>query len=856
MTPLVPAPWEQAAPDSVQFAEDLWFVEFAAEPRATGGTIAAQRSDRVRFSAEAADAGLQVTLARDHTTLWNGLTVRTDADQAAALRSLPSVTNVYPVGIVAAPEPEEVSPDLVTALAMTGADVVQSELGFTGAGLSVGVLDTGIDYNHPDLGGDGDQSRRLEADPVTRELDHPRVTHGWDYVGEEFDSSDPSSPPPAPDPDPFDLRGHGTHVSGIVGANAQSEGGATGVAPGVTLGMYKVFGPGSTTADVIIDALEDAYTDGMDIVNMSLGASFAWGDYPTSQASNALVAQGVTVVASAGNSGGAGAYSLGAPGNASDAIGVASADNTFVNALVFEVAQLADPLPYNELAGAELPPTDALTDEVAWVGRACVDSLGDELLDDPAGKTALVVRGDCTFAEKYLAAADAGATGVLIFNNIAGLFAGTIVDAGIPGVWGAGTDNASGTALVDLITGGETVEIQFTEETKLVPNPTGGLASSFTSYGQDPTLNFKPSIMAPGGLIRSTWPLAAGGYAVISGTSMSSPHVAGAVALLLEAEPGLDPFQVRDRLQNTAEPANWSLNPGLGFPDHTFRQGAGMLQIDQTILADQQVAPAQLAFADQDQVTTTLTLSNRGDVDVTYEIGHAEGVQTAINTFAPGFFLAPAGFNAPAMVTVPAGGTAQVGVTITAPNVGLPNHQYGGWVTFTPTDPDAAGLRVPYVGFAGDYVAGMPLLGYWDVIDGAIAFVEIDPFLAQVDQEGELAPVEPGHVFRPRQGDFPVLAPFYGHFPQRLEVYVTMRSGRQLLAIEDDFLPRSAAIGAPRPVLWDGMVPAGSSENRRPVPPGTYTLELRVLRTLGDAGNPDHWDVWQSPEFVISHRPG
>ena len=350
-----PAPWEMDAPSGAEFVDDLWFVEFASPPQARGGNAAAQATERRAMQAEARAKGAQFEQRRDFGTLWNGISVRADADSIAAIAASRHVTAVYPVAVIDAPEPTEVSPALASALSMTGADTAQSELGYTGDGLSVAIIDTGIDYNHPDLGGTGDDSVRIEANSRDdRRMDHPRITHGWDYVGSEFNPADPNAPTdPAPDPDPRDTQGHGTHVAGITGADAASEDGVTGVAPGVTFGAYKVFGPGSTTSEVIVDALEDAYEDGFDIVNMSLGAAFAWGqDYPTTASSNELAANGVVVVNSAGNSGGDGAWTLSAPANAHDIISVASADNTEQQTNVFEVDQLDEPIPYLELSGA------------------------------------------------------------------------------------------------------------------------------------------------------------------------------------------------------------------------------------------------------------------------------------------------------------------------------------------------------------------------------------------------------------------------------------------------------------------------------------------------------------------------
>jgi minor extracellular serine protease Vpr len=842
-----PAPWEMDAPSGAEVADDLWFVEFHSPAQARGGNAAAQATERRALQADARAKGAQYEQRRDFGTLWNGISVRADADSIATIAASRHVSAVYPVAIIEAPEPTEVSPALDSALAMTGADSAQSELGYTGEGLSVAVIDTGIDYNHPDLGGTGDLDTRIEANSRDdRRMDHPRVTHGWDYVGEEFNPADPTAPTdPDPNPDPLDTQGHGTHVAGIVGADAAEDDGVTGVAPGVTFGAYKVFGPGSTTAEVIVDALEDAYLDGFDVVNMSLGAAFVWGqDYPTTRVSNELAAKGVVVVNSAGNSGGDGAWTLSAPANAHDIISVASADNTEQQTNVFEVAQLDDPVPYLELSGAEMPPTSGTSDELVHLGRACTATMGDSLLGDPEGKVALISRGDCTFSEKYLAAADAGATGVVIYNNAAGLFAGTVGSDGVDGIWGAGISRDSGLAIVSLLEEGETVELEFTEDTATTPNPTAGLASSFTSYGQDVELEFGPSVMAPGGLITSTYPR--NRYAMLSGTSMAAPHVAGAVALLLEAEPNLDPFQVRDRLQNTAVPANWSLNPGLGLPDHTFRQGAGMIKVDRAISSRQHVEPAQIAVGDADAVTETLTITNRANQPITYTVGNAPGLEIAVSTYTPDFFLYGANVS-PSSDTVRVAGrsSAQVTVTITAPKVGLPNHQYGGYLTLTPDRSSAATLRVPYAGFAGEYADEMGLFGYWYWGPGAddeIEFVEAEPMLRTASGQA----LRNNHRFTFEDGDNPVLWAFFGHFPHEMHVYAVAEDGSRHLMLTEEYLRRS-----PQPnQYWTFTIPATDADGDR-LAAGTYRIEVEALRAMGDDGNDAHWDRWTSSTFRV-----
>lgn len=858
VTPDRAAPWDAAAAEAAgaRFAPDLWFVEFSAAPGSAALTHALERRN---FRNQARRRDIAFEERRDFTRLWNGMSVRAGAGAAGRIAELSSVHAVYPVELVSIPDTTGLEPQLSTALAMTGADIAQSELGLTGDGLAMAVMDTGVDYQHPDLGGDGLGT----AFPTSR------VTHGFDFVGDDFNASsnDPDRRVPEPDPDPMDPNGHGTHVAGIVGANAASPEGVTGVAPEVTFGAYKVFGQeGSTTADIMIDAMEMALDDGMDALNMSIGSAFSWPQYPTATASDALVAEGMVVVASIGNSGASGVYSAGAPGLGADVIGVASADNTFIRADSFFLGD--EQIPHIPLSGAEEPPTEGSSAPLELVGdHGEVDedgnviepgddtSLGCEESDFDGftpGNVAVIMRAECTFALKHLNALNAGATGVVIYNNVPGLFAGG--GDFEEGAWGTGTSDTHGRLIVGTIqAASEDVTLTFSDELVLAPNPLGGLASSFTSYGHSPDLALKPDVMAPGGLITSTFPLDLGEYATISGTSMSSPHVAGAVALLLEAQPDLPVEAVRDRLQNTSEPAVWSLNPGLGLLDHTYRQGAGMIQVDEAVLATAGVTPGKLSLGDGlDPHAATVTVTNWGAEDVTYSVSHTDALQTAGSTFVPGFFLAPAGFDGPDSVTVDSGDSAELSFTVTPPDAGLANHQYGGYVVLTDTEGDAPTLRVPYGGFAGEY--DIPVLGH--ILDPAGDFEAVDPVLAR-SVDFELEPAGDDRTFHVRDGDFPIVAAFFGHQAQYAELIAHDRHGRSWVVHSEEFLPRSGGFVLDdhyEPFVWDGQVPAGPSHKTRPAPHGTYELELRVLRALGDPDDPDQWETWSSGEFFLETR--
>lgn len=838
----LPSIAQEAAPEAISAAlsetPSAWFIELTSPPAADGTSLKTLRAEKQAFRNNVRDAGIALRERLAFDTLWNGVSINASPAEIARIRNLPGVKAVWPVETVDAPDPiDDAAPDLATAVAMTGANLAQAA-GYTGEGIKVAVMDTGIDYDHADLGGDGIARSNSAVFPTAR------VTHGWDFVGDAFDANpnNPTyNPVPSPDPYPDDCNGHGTHVAGIVGANTSTPDGVRGVAPDVTFGAYRVFGcDGSTSADIMIAAMERALTDGMHVLNMSIGSAFQWPQYPTAAAATRLVNRGMVVVASIGNSGANGLYAAGAPGLGAKVIGVASFDNSHINALTFSVNPGGRQVAYLALATTPDAPTSGTSAPVAFGGRACT-SLGDTVTG-VSGRVALLVRGSCTFQEKYQAAADAGATAVVIHNNVTGLFAGGgVTSRGIPGV---GISQADGLAIRSLLSAGETVTLTWTDTRIDAPNPTGGLISSFSSYGLSPDLALKPDIGGPGGLIRSTYPLEEGGYATISGTSMSSPHVAGGAALLLQAKPRTPSQAVRGILQNSADPRPWWGNPGLGFLDNVHRQGAGMLDIPGAINATTKIEPAKLSLGESaaGAVTRTLTIENDGDATVTYDLGFVNALSTGANTFSVGFFLgnAAVSFAAPS-VTVPANGSATVDVTIT-PTTGPAGGMYGGYIVLTPQGGGAV-YRVPYAGFIGDYQSKVVLTPTGNGFPWLARLVGTSYFNQPA-----------GATYSFVGGDIPYFLVHFDHQARRarFEVFDAGTGRAWHRAIDEEYLPRNSTATSFFAFAWDGTTRNGSRINV--VPNGQYVVRLSVLKALGDENDPAHWETWTSPVITVA-RP-
>jgi minor extracellular serine protease Vpr len=852
---------------SVNETATKWFVQLASAPTADGGSLGAVRNDKTNFRKAAKAAGISFKERYAFDSLFNGISIQVAPKDLGKVSRLDGVVAMYPV-VTEAPEPLQVintgsDPDMSTALGMTGADIAQNTLGLSGAGVKVAIIDSGIDFDHPDFGGNGVPGDGINPDPNFGPTGNSRVKFGWDFVGDDYDAANAApGHTPVPDANPDSCRDyngssgeHGTHVAGIAGASGFPPAGVRGVAPGVTFGSYRVFGcNGSTDSDIMVAAMERALADGMQVINMSIGSSYQWPQYPTAVASDRMVNKGIVVVASIGNSGTVNTqgFSAGAPGTGAKVIGVASFDNTFTHQPAIAVNGVN--YGYNTATAAPPPPTTG-TFPLARIGTKTTANAGCNALaaGSLAGQVALIRRGTCSFNIKSANAMNAGAVGVVLYNNAAGALSPTVVGPPTITIPVVALTQADGNAIDDLLAIGPQ-NMTWTSQTDDNPQATAGLISDFSSWGMAADLSLKPDIGAPGGSIRSTFPIEYGSYASISGTSMASPHVAGAVALLLEAKPHTASNAVRDILQNAAIPHLWSGNTSYGILDAAHRQGAGMLNVPGAVLATTHVTPGKLSLGESQfgPVQKSLKVTNSSGSAETYDLSYEDAIST-IGSYTLGFdydistvVFSQAGLPV-SSISVPAGGSATLDVSIAPGGVLTDQAQYGGYVYLTPQSSSDT-VRVPYAGYKGDYQAIQVLK------PTASNF----PWLARTTNGSSFSKDVTGTPYTMVGFDQPNIVAHFDHQSRkvRFEIFSTSGKSWQRAFPDFDYFGKNSTATGIFAFAWDGTTVNGakSGQKTQTVPNGTYVIKLSVLKALGDENNPAHWETFTSPVITVA-RP-
>jgi subtilisin family serine protease len=606
--------------------------------RASAKSAARAQLGRVRVlqgSVEAAVRRAAPTarvLYRTHAALA-AVAVRADASSIAALRRISGVRAVHPIATKRAAN--------AGAIPLLGTPAAWQAYGDLGQNVTVGVIDTGIDYTHADFGPPGTE---LPFDAQSRTVAVPgqfptaKVIGGYDFAGDDYNadpnSSDPVygyQPVPHPDPNPLDCKysgpdsnvGHGTHVSGtLTGLGVKADGSTytgpyddttpfgslkigPGVAPKAALYGLRVFGCAGST-DVVGAALEwslDPNGDGdpsdrLDVINMSLGSDFGSPQDGDAILSNVVAQQGVVVVASAGNGGDL--YDVGgSPGNATRVLTAAGSDDGFA---VLDALRVNSPASIDGDYGAEVsvaydyaanPDTTGVLAEIPGpYNPADLGANNKDGCDPLSPAQAAAVNGKIAWLEWTDNDAErrcgsvrrsgnvkaAGATGFVFADDAEVFSAGITGDPVIPGV--LIVKSAADTIRPHL---GESVSVTIGNSLRnLVRQNLPANADKVypsTSRGTRGNGNLKPDVAAVGVQVFSVDVGTGSDGKTLSGTSMSSPQVAGAAALVRSRHPDWSSEEVKAAVMNTADKDIYTGDNRTGDKYAPNRVGAGRVDV-------------------------------------------------------------------------------------------------------------------------------------------------------------------------------------------------------------------------------------------------------------------------------------
>ena len=555
-----------------------------------------------------------------------------------------------------------------------------------GAGIKIGDIDTGIDHLHPffDPTGftypdgfpkcDAADSASHHEDQDCNYVSQKVIVAKVFYNKAQQQGLDAQA-----------IQDHGTHTAGIAAGvtgktavvNGVSIDDMSGIAPGAWLGNYNVFPGGVLNArsEDILNAVDAAIEDGMDVLNLSLGGSYHGNNDLLAMGLDNAVDAGVVVAVAAGNSG-PGQGTLQSPGRARKIITVAASTNKHF---------VGQPFTYPASGGTtigaavgDFPPLPTSSFGL-WFNTqltACTSV-------DPgaSGNVVVVNRGDCTFSTKVRNAIAAGAIGVVVINNVAGDPVAMAKDGGggddLPAVMigknegaalrAANPPDASAVATFqEFVTANQDILAGFSSQ-----GPTAvdfAVKPDVTSVG----VNVLSSITCVGK--PETCPGDGTGWAFFSGTSMSTPHIAGSAAVLLNLDSSWSPAQVKSALVNRADLVVTDAVTGTHDVGPTA-QGAGRENLSVSADATTWMDPASASFG---RVTVghptsvTITLYNPTGSDQTFAVSKLKFTPSTFGNTVPLIWnagtITPGDdrITVPASVMVPADGSTTLTVTVAA----------------------------------------------------------------------------------------------------------------------------------------------------------------------------------------------
>ncbi|HQL63589.1 MAG TPA: S8 family serine peptidase [bacterium] len=655
-----------------------------------------------------------IRVERQFTGLINGLAMEIPKGFEEQIRSHPEVVAVVPV--------RQYRPLLNVSNSLMDCEQAWVDNGgdsVAGAGIKIGVIDTGIDNTHPMF----DDTGYVMPDG------YPMGTLSFTSKKILVARSFPRTGDGALASTPRDLDGHGTHCASCAAGRLNTLsplGQISGVAPNAYLGNYKIFTGEYAYTDQIIAALEACVEDGMDIINMSLGDEgyIETALDPEAIALRNAIACGVVVVAAAGNSGRE--ESIGSPGQIPEVIAVGSVNNAHSgsgpsNPLDVDMHIYADGvriLSYVELTVGEdaeyfatygvgrYPLIDADLIDGGGYGGATDGAVCSDLPAGSAeGKWVLAVRYDCTFTSKLNRIQAAGGLGGLIYNSANPPEGDANLPVAYPSTPGAHLPayfigHNVGLQIKEAIRTHNLVEIEIIAAPPTEGPQTPYELSNYSSLG--PTLDYtvKPDVVSVGGYsyaaVQNDVPgggpsgnrFQISGFDFVSGTSFSCPRVSGTAALLKQAHPDWSPEQIKSALVITADrpsPLN-GLSP--------MKRGGGFVSADRAVDTSILVSPPTLSVGRQmlrNSRTVTLPIELRNISDQAIELDlslqfRSRGTMQSSSVF-PSEMTIPSGVQKPATVTL----------TFTAPVALGGSLDFDGDVVIQATGTDAA-WKVPVWG--------------------------------------------------------------------------------------------------------------------------------------------------------------
>ncbi len=671
--------------------------------------------------------GRSLEVIHVYDVILNGVATRLSPAEAALLQKTPGIRAIIKDTLE---QPDtDAGPTWIGAPALWSGEAVPDGIGSLGEGVLAGIIDTGINFDHPSFSDtptdgftytwDGDYLGACATDPEYAAACNNKLVGAWTYTDETVT--------------PEDMQGHGSHTASTVAGNVVEvsySGVSTtisGVAPHAQIISYDVCDDDGCWGTDSAAAAQQAVLDGVDVINFSIsGGEDPYNDLVELAFLEAFNAD-IFVSTSAGNEG----YDIGPASVAHrspwvSSVAAATHNRLFANRLDVTGPAAVDPGLVNlgGLAGSAVPISmDYLDLPIKYDPtnvEGCVAYTNPALFTDAI---ALVNRGTCTFVEKVNFAAAAGADFVVIYNNRAGppiLMDTTGVT--IPAIMVTQNDGLAIKAWIDLHT--DATASVYSQVNRITNPDWADMVADFSSYGPNTTIDvLKPDITAPGVDILAA--VADGTIAPSStyelelylGTSMAAPHNAGSAALIMSLHPDWSPAQVRSALMMTAQDGllvDRFVVEGAIRLANSFDEGSGRLSLEDAGLAGLVMDETYANFVAANPVTGgnpkalnlpslynskcvdtcswTRTFSSVADEEATYIVDAPDWITVA-----------------PANFTIPAGGTQEI--TIVADVVDtLTTWQFGSIYfntedTFTSGD-SISDVHIPLAALAG--VSNLP----------------------------------------------------------------------------------------------------------------------------------------------------